>query len=68
MYSTFFKVNLKFMFLEKPDVKQSVTLQRRLCIINDYFIGQTIEQNYKNHKNHKKNVCLFKLKSFKKKL
>lgn len=56
------------MFLEKPDVKQSVTLQRRLCIINDYFIGQTIEQNYKNHKNHKKNVCLFKLKSFKKKL
>lgn len=58
MYSTFFKVNLKFMFLEKPDVKQSVTLQRRLCIINDYFKGQTIEQNYENHKNHKKCVLI----------
>lgn len=46
------------MFLEKPDVKQSVTLQRRLCIINDYFKGQTIEQNYENHKNHKKCVLI----------
>lgn len=55
------------MFLEKPDVKQSVTLQRRLCIINDYFKGQTIEQNYKNHKNHKKFV-LIQTKILKKKL
>lgn len=56
------------MFLEKPDVKQSLTLQRRLCIINDYFKGQTIEQNYKNHKNHKKNCVLIQTKILKKKL